>query len=150
MANRLYRSESEKVLGGVCGGLGEFLGIDPVFVRIFFIVWTVLGEFSVLIYFLLWVIIPRETSPDADRTFEINDLGARFRQMGNEVGDVARNPSSELITFTGVGLIAWGLYSLLRSRLPIPDIFWNYSQYAWPALLIIAGVFIIFRTTRKK
>ena len=44
MANRLYRSESEKVLGGVCGGLGNFLGIDPVFVRIFFIIWTVLGS----------------------------------------------------------------------------------------------------------
>jgi len=150
MANRLYRSESEKVLGGVCGGLGNFLGIDPVFVRIFFIVWTVLGELSVLIYFLLWMIIPQETAPDADRNFEINDLGARFRQMGNEIGDVTRSPSSELITFTGVGLIAWGLYSLLKSRLPIPEIFWHYSQYAWPALLIIAGVFIILRATRKK
>jgi len=150
MANRLYRSESEKVLGGVCGGLGNFLGIDPVFVRIFFIVWTVLGELSVLIYFLLWMIIPRETAPDADRNFEINDLGARFRQMGNEIGDVTRSPSSELITFTGVGLIAWGLYSLLKSRLPIPEIFWHYSQYAWPTLLIIAGVFIILRATRKK
>ena len=149
MANRLYRSESDRVLGGVCAGLGSFLGIDPVFIRIFFIVWTVLGEFSVLIYFLLWVIVPSDTSTEADGAFQMNDLGARFHQMGREISEIARQPNSELIIFTGVGLIAWGVYYLVRRLVPYLDI-WAYSQYLWPALLIIAGVFVIIRTTKKK
>ena len=149
MAKRLYRSESERVLGGVCAGLGSFLGIDPVFIRIFFIVWTVLGEFSVLIYFLLWVIVPSDTSTEADDTFQMNDLGARFHQMGREISGIARQPNSELIIFTGVGLIAWGVYYLVRRLVPYLDI-WAYSQYLWPVMLIIAGVFVIIRTTRKK
>ena len=149
MVKRLYRSESERVLGGVCAGLGSFLGIDPVFIRIFFIVWTVLGEFSVLIYFLLWVIVPSDTSTEADGTFQINDLGARFHQMGREIGEITRQPNSELIVFAGVGLIGWGVYYLVRRLVPYLDL-WAYSQYLWPALLIIAGAFVIIRTTRKK
>jgi len=101
MANRLYRSKSNRVLGGVCAGLGSFLRIDPVFIRIFFIVWTVLGEFAVLIYFLLWVIVPSDSSTDADESFQINDLGARFHQMGQEIAEVTRQPNSELIIFAG-------------------------------------------------
>ena len=148
MAKKLYRNESEKVLGGVCAGLGDFLGIDPVFVRIFFILWTVLGELSVLVYLLMWIIIPRGTAADADESFEINDVGARFNQMGREIHDITRQPSSELITFVGVGLIAWGVYYLVRRALPYMNI-WSYSQYLWPVLLIAAGGFVIYRATRK-
>ena len=148
MAKRLYRNGSEKVLGGVCAGLGDFLGIDPVFVRIFFIFWTVLGELSVLIYIIMWIVIPLRTAPDADEKFEINDIGDRFHQMGREIHEISRQPSSQLITFTGVGLIAWGVYYLVRRAVPFLDI-WNYSQYLWPVLLIVAGAFVIYRASRK-
>jgi len=149
MAKRLYRSESDRVLGGVCAGLGTFLGIDPVLIRVFFIAWTVLGEFSVLIYFLLWMIVPSDSSAEADETFQMNDLGTRFHQVGREIGEITRQPNSELIIFTGVGLIAWGFYYLVRRLVPYLDL-WAYSQYLWPAMLIIAGVLVIIRTTRKK
>ncbi len=148
MAKRLYRSESNQVMGGVCAGLGEFLGIDPVFIRVFFIAWTILGEFSVPIYILLWVVIPRESSAETYEKFEINDMGARFRQMVNEIRVITRQPSSELIVFTGVGLIAWGAYYLVDGYINLN--FWAYSQYVWPALLIIAGVIVIIRTVKKK
>ena len=149
MAKRLYRSKSDRVLGGVCAGLGTFLGIDPVLIRIFFVAWTVLGEFSVLIYMLLWMIVPSDSSADADGVFQMNDLGTRFNQMGREIGEITRQPSSDLIIFTGAGLIAWGVYYLVRRLVPYLDL-WAYSQYLWPAMLIIAGVFVIIRTTRKK
>jgi len=148
MAKRLYRNESEKVLGGVCSGLGDFLGIDPVFVRIFFIIWTVLGELSVLIYILMWIVIPLRSSPHADEAFEINDVGARFNQMGHEIHDITRQPSSQLIIFSGVGLIVWGVYYLVRQAVPYLNI-WSYSQYLWPILLIAAGGFVIYRATRR-
>jgi len=149
MAKRLYRNDSEKVIGGVCAGLGDFLGIDPVFVRIFFILWTVLGELSVVIYGLMWIVIPKSNGSETDQKFEINDLGTRFRQVGREVQEITRAPSSELITFTGVGLIAWGVYYFVRRAVPYLDI-WSYSQYLWPALLIAAGAFIIYRAARSR
>ncbi|MCJ7520049.1 MAG: PspC domain-containing protein [Anaerolineaceae bacterium] len=149
MKNSLYRSETNRTIAGVCGGLGEFLGIDPLIIRIFFIVWTILGEFSVLVYFILWVVIPNKTASDAGDTFKSNELGSRFSLMGRELGNVARQPSQELITFAGVGLIGWGVYYLLR-QFGFPFLNWNFSFYLWPALLIIAGAFILIRATTRK
>ena len=48
MKNRIYRNQENRVLGGVCAGLGEFLEIDPIFIRIFFVFWVILGELAVL------------------------------------------------------------------------------------------------------
>jgi phage shock protein C len=149
MKNHLYRSETNRVIAGVCGGLGEFLGIDPLIVRIFFIIWTVLGQASVLVYFILWVIIPNKSVSDTGESFNSNELGARFRQMGRELGEVARQPSQELITYAGIALIGWGLYYLLR-HFGFPWFAWNYSFLFWPALLIIAGVFILIKASSRK
>jgi Putative stress-responsive transcriptional regulator len=52
MSKRLYRKENNRVLGGVCSGLGEYIGIDPLFLRIFFVLWTIMGELSVLAYLI--------------------------------------------------------------------------------------------------
>ncbi len=56
---RLYRSRREKMLSGVCGGIAEYFGLDPVLVRI---IWVVLALASlgtaILIYLLLWLIVP--------------------------------------------------------------------------------------------
>ena len=149
MKNHLYRSETNRTIAGVCGGLGEFLGIDPLIIRIFFIIWTILGEFSVLVYFILWVVIPNKTASEEGQTFKSDELGSRFRIIGRELGEVARQPSQELITYAGIGLIGWGVFYLLR-QFGFPWLNWNYSLYLWPALLIIAGVFVLIRTTTRK
>ena len=56
---RLYRSKKDKVLGGVCGGIGEYFNIDPVIVRV---LWAVFGLtiVGILAYFLAWFIIPEK------------------------------------------------------------------------------------------
>jgi phage shock protein C len=55
---RLYRSEKNKVLGGVCGGLGEYFGVDPVIIRILWVVFCLMYGVGVLAYIIAWVIIP--------------------------------------------------------------------------------------------
>ncbi len=56
---KLYRSTTARVLGGVCGGLGDFLGIDPTLIRL---AWAFLGltGAGLLFYLVAWVIIPEE------------------------------------------------------------------------------------------
>ncbi len=149
MKNRLFRSESNRVLGGVCGGLGEFLGIDHLFIRIFFVAWTVLGEFSVLIYFILWVVMPSKTASDAGEKFRSDELGARIRLVVDEIRMIVHQPSPELITFAGVGLIAWGVYYLLL-RFGFPWFVPDFTPYLWPALLIVAGAFVLFRAASRE
>lgn len=55
---RLTRSERDKRLGGVCGGLGEYFGIDPILIRIGFVVAGLMG-WGLLVYVVLWIVLPK-------------------------------------------------------------------------------------------
>ena len=58
---RLYRSESNRMLCGVCAGIAEYLGIDPTLVRLAWVLFCVLGGSGVLAYILSAIIIPPES-----------------------------------------------------------------------------------------
>lgn len=57
---RLYRSKRERVLGGVCGGLAEYFGLDVSLVRLGWIVFVLLGGSGIIAYILAWFVIPAE------------------------------------------------------------------------------------------
>jgi phage shock protein C len=58
---KLYRSRSERMIAGVCGGLGEYFGIDPTLVRVLFVAATVLGfGAGPLIYLFMMIVVPSE------------------------------------------------------------------------------------------
>lgn len=57
---KLYRSRKDRKLAGVCGGLGEYIGLDPNVVRVLFIVLAVLGGAGLIIYLAMWIIVPQE------------------------------------------------------------------------------------------
>ena len=56
---RLYRSGKDKILGGVCGGIGEYLGVDPVLIRLLWIASFFAFGTGILLYIIAWIIIPR-------------------------------------------------------------------------------------------
>jgi phage shock protein C len=56
---RLYRSGKERILGGVCGGLAEYLGVDPTIVRLVWVLFVMAGGSGALFYLVAWLIIPR-------------------------------------------------------------------------------------------
>lgn len=57
---KLYRSRTNKMLAGVCGGLGEYFAIDPVLVRLLFAVSIVFGGAGLWVYIIAWIIMPDE------------------------------------------------------------------------------------------
>jgi phage shock protein C len=56
---RLYRSGRDKILGGVCGGLAEYLNVDPVLIRLLWVIFSLVYGVGVLAYILAWIVIPR-------------------------------------------------------------------------------------------
>jgi phage shock protein C len=74
MANeykKLYRSRQHRMISGVCGGLGEYFGIDPTLMRILFIAATFIGFGSaILIYLILLIVVPEEPLPETDTSSE--------------------------------------------------------------------------------
>lgn len=63
---KLYRSESDRMFFGVCGGLAQYLNIDPSLVRIAFVALFFLGGHGLLIYLIMALIIPLEPTPSKD------------------------------------------------------------------------------------
>ena len=59
---RLYRSSTNRVLGGVCGGIGEFFNIDPTLIRLGWVLFCAMGGSGVLAYVIAAIIIPEETA----------------------------------------------------------------------------------------
>ncbi len=68
---KLYRSETNRWLLGICGGLGEYFDVDPTLIRVLFIVFALVFGGGLLLYLILWIIIPMkppeiETSEDLE------------------------------------------------------------------------------------
>jgi phage shock protein C len=59
MAKRLYRSRTDRMIGGVCGGLAEYFDIDPVIIRIIAVILLLPGGLPGLVpYLILWLVVP--------------------------------------------------------------------------------------------
>jgi phage shock protein PspC (stress-responsive transcriptional regulator) len=65
---RLYRSKNDRMMGGVCAGLGEHLDVDPTVIRL---IWAVIAVLSigtgVLVYILAWILIPEEDTGSSEQ-----------------------------------------------------------------------------------
>ncbi len=77
----LYRSRAQRMIGGVCGGLGAFFGIDPTLVRLGFVIGSLLGwaGFLILTYIIMMLVVPEEpleVSTSAPQAPQVVDLPA--------------------------------------------------------------------------
>ena len=59
---KLYRSDENKMLAGVCGGIAEYFGVDPTLIRLAWVVFSLPGGSGLLAYILAAIIIPRDDS----------------------------------------------------------------------------------------
>lgn len=81
---RITRSQSDRLLGGVAGGLASYFGIDPLIFRIAFIALTLLNGFGGILYLALWVLVPNEdsaTDPRANVQVAINEMQVALEQL---------------------------------------------------------------------
>jgi len=62
MQKRLYRSGREKILGGVCGGIAEYFNVDPVLIRLLWVILSLGWGTGIIAYIIAWIIIPE--NPD--------------------------------------------------------------------------------------
>jgi len=57
---RLYRSKNNKIVAGVCAGIGEYFEVDPVLIRLLWVIFVLMGGSGILAYIIAWIIIPEE------------------------------------------------------------------------------------------
>jgi phage shock protein C len=55
---KLYRSETQRMLAGVCGGLAEYFNIDATVMRVLFLILAVFGGSGIVLYLVMWIVVP--------------------------------------------------------------------------------------------
>jgi phage shock protein C len=55
---KLRRSRHERMIAGVCGGLGEYFNYDPAWIRLLFILFLLLGGSAIFVYLVMWLVLP--------------------------------------------------------------------------------------------
>ncbi len=154
MNRRLYRSETEKVLGGVAGGVSEYLDVDPSIVRV---VWAVLalitgGVFFVL-YIVMWIVVPLAPEsampPGGDASAgaggDPNAPGAASPGWISPPPRRARRHSGGGSWIVGLSLIGLGFYFLAREAFPDVNI-----DRLWPLGLVLLGVVLLLGALRRR
>ncbi|HSK91399.1 MAG TPA: PspC domain-containing protein [Euzebyales bacterium] len=119
----LRRSTDDKVIAGVAGGLGRYLGVDPVVIRIALVVFALSGGAGVLLYLIGWIAIPEEAP-------------------GEVPAQAARPERSNGAVILGAVLVAAG--GLLFTERLIP----SFSAYIGPVVLIGLGAALVLGARR--
>jgi phage shock protein C len=130
------RSESDKMMAGVCGGIAAYLGMDSVLVRLAFVVLLFASGIGIPIYVILWIIMPSESATDKTGSEviqqNIRDMTEKVSSSVNRVGRTGT---------VGILLILFGAYFLLNQ--------FGWLDWAngllWPLIIIGAGVYMMAR-----
>ncbi len=151
MTSKLYRSRTDHMLAGVCGGLGEYLGIDSTLVRLFFVLLALPGAgIGFALYIILWVILPYAGEGTIGSAGTVmngsSEIAGRARAMGDDLRNVTPNPQAGLII--GIALVVLGAFYLV-DQLHLPFLFWLRPGLLWPILLIIAGAALVWRRLQE-
>jgi phage shock protein C len=118
------RSRSDRVVAGVCGGVGRYLGVDPVLLRIAFIILALANGLGVIAYVIAWVAIPEEQPGQP-----VTPVAEARREMGRLV--------------LGGALVVLGLVLLLDRLAPDLD------ELFWPVAVVAVGVAIMLVGLRR-
>ncbi len=130
---RLERDTRNKVIGGVCSGLGNYFDMDPTFWRVLFFILFFFGCSGFLIYIILWIAMPSA----------IYDPNAPIENVASQDGKDLKKRNSNMVA--GLTLIGIGVIALLARY--IPQINW---RTAWPIILIVLGIVLIIPFKNNK
>ncbi len=152
MIPRLVRPRSERMISGVCGGLGLYFGVDPVIVRLLFVVLALSTGLTLILYPVLWLIMPEAADaqalppgarfdPQTGEPLPIDPVPtittARHAEAAGDVGTPA-GPRSRVLALVLVGV---GTLILLDN---VGEFFgFRLSSFALPIILVGLGMYLL-------
>ena len=145
MNGRLLRSRHERMIGGVAGGIGQQLGVDPTWVRIAWVVLAIATNgAAILVYLLLLWVIPEEGA-DAAAPAEVSDGPSDpMRPTVRKPVGLSLEPGNGALIVGGI-LVVVGAWALASQYLPtIP---WS---RVWPLGLVVAGFVIVIASFSRR
>lgn len=154
---KLYRSRTDKVIAGVCGGLGDYFNMDSLIFRVLFLALLFAGGSGFWLYVILAIIIPKEpifgvSEPGINPKAQFNDFVADVRSSAQHwAAEVKKDSRFEPLRnsrrmWFGVIIVAIGAIALINTLFPQRWIKW---ETLWPVMLIFFGLAIITKANNK-
>jgi phage shock protein C len=147
MAKELYRDKQRASIGGVCAGLADYFNVDVTLVRALFLVALVGFGSGVLLYIILWAVMPEKkvdfnaTGPIVDYT--VNDSGEAIPMDDAKKRKMKRKNNESVIG--GLVLLTLGVIFLADEFVP-----WFEFDKLWPLILVAVGAGIIWNNSKNK
>ncbi len=147
MKKRLYRSRKDKIIAGVAGGIAEYFEIDPVIVRVLFVITALFNGIGLIAYIVLWIVAPDEyrviITPTPDAAKE-SDQQVEHEQLTDNQKDPA-SESEKRGVVAGAILIGLGLIFLADNFFP----FFSIKEF-WPLVLVAIGTGLLLNANKRK
>ncbi|MCR4435667.1 MAG: PspC domain-containing protein [Clostridiales bacterium] len=153
MEKKLYRSRANKVIAGVCGGMGEYFSIDPIIIRIAWVIISLaMAGTGIIIYIAAAIIMPERQggfNPDFKQDFKQDREDNPEDDFGSVVNDFKEpaagiDPEKSKVVI-GVALIIFGVMFFAKQFFH-----WIDMKYFLPVVLIAIGLVIIFKGGRNR
>jgi phage shock protein C len=132
--HQLYRSNSDRYLAGVCGGIAAYFNLDSTLIRLLFIAIILMGGSGLIIYLILWAIIPSESANNQS----IAEATMKKLEDKSDISKKAQNSRS-----------VWGLFLIGIGIVMLLDNF-GIGRYlmldkTWPSIFVILGLIVLSR-----
>jgi len=161
MPRRLYRSRSDRMIWGVCGGLAKYLNVDPTVVRLVMVLLVFANGIAILAYIIMAIIVPPEGSKTVQFKERMRENVEEMTKTADELGEEIRGAFEEEEeeaeareempgknrNLAGVVLIIAGLLFLAANL----RFFWWFDwDSLWPLILVAVGLVLILNRWRKR
>jgi phage shock protein C len=145
MNRRLYKSDRDRVIAGVAGGVAEYLDVDPAIVRI---IWALLalitGGIFFVLYIVMWIVVPQEPASGEVPAGDAATPGSAAPGTWN-AEPRRRHRSGGGSWIFGLILVGLGFYFLAREYYPAIHV-----DRLWPLGLVLLGVVLLFGAVRRR
>ncbi|MDD4875656.1 MAG: PspC domain-containing protein [Dehalococcoidales bacterium] len=160
MQKKLYRSRTDRMIWGVCGGLAAYFDIDPTIIRIIAVLLSFVGGAAIWAYIILTIVVPLENSEATDTKSTIKENVEEIKrtasELGHELEDTFKKENHEKTdavkisnrrhNVLGIILVVLGLLLFLGSF----DLFWWLRWGTlWPLIIVAIGMLVILSRRRS-
>ena len=151
MREGITRSRQNRIFGGVAAGLGEYLSIDPIVVRVLFVVSVLLSGIGILLYLIMWIVIPEEKN-NFDNTY-----GSSPKNNENVKSSSNQETSGEDINYTFYqeknknGKLIFGIVLIIIGTFFLGIEIFSFLNFAdlLPVILIGLGITLLWKSKNK-
>ena len=154
---RLYKSRKNKVVDGVCGGIAEYFEVDPVLVRVIFVLFFFFGGSAIIAYIVGMLIMPRvplETEQETGKVPEPGESPGKTPAEAEAAKPVPASASAGSLIIGILLIVIGGIFLMSNFDFPFfHRFFWWFRFHFWdffiPGIIIVLGLLLIVKGTEK-